>query len=144
MTMRQRVYRAYVICWISFILGILAVALLTMSNGKAGWPLVAWTWVWGVAVLFVLDRVTRCPFCGTRLLRPGLKPDLGRFAYIRCQSCRKRFDGRVGPDPEISDEAIAQGDPLLLDHQVLQPARTPIGSRATGWAITQLLTQVLV
>jgi hypothetical protein len=35
-------------------------------------------------------------------------------------------------------------DPLLLDHQVLQPARTSIGSRATQWAITQLLTQALV
>jgi hypothetical protein len=115
MTMRQRVYWASVTCHVSFILGTVGVALLTMSNGRAGWPFIAWTSVWGVAVLSVLDRVTRCPFCGARLLKRGLKPDVGRFAYIRCQSCRKRFDGREGPDPEISDEAIARGDPLMLD-----------------------------
>ena len=43
-----------------------------------------------------------------------MKPDPDKFAYIRCQSCRRRFDGREGPDPEVSDEALARGDPVLL------------------------------
>lgn len=43
-----------------------------------------------------------------------MKPDLDRFGYIRCQSCKRRFDGREGPDPEISDESLARGDSTLL------------------------------
>jgi hypothetical protein len=43
-----------------------------------------------------------------------VKPDFDEFAYIRCQSCRRRFDGREGPDPAVSDGAVAGGDPALL------------------------------
>lgn len=62
-----------------------------------------------VASIAVANWSVRCPHCGAALPR-----EVGRFAYIRCQACRRRFDGREGPDPEVSDEALAGGDPMLL------------------------------
>lgn len=142
--MRRRVYLAYLTCWVSFFVAVLVIGrLLTMPDGRIGWQVIPWVGALGIATSFVLNRVTRCPFCGARLLRPGGKPEFDRFAYIRCQSCRKRFDGQVGPaDPEISDEAIAGGNPLLLqayrdesaELQLLNRARTDPELAESCWS----------
>jgi len=126
MSMRRRVYLAYWTCWAAIIASFLLVYRLPIT---AGWQLFAWT-SFSLSAFILLDRTTRCPYCSARLIREGVKPDLDRFAYIRCQSCRRRFDGREGPDPEISDEALAEGDPTLLAAYRETSARTRLSVQA--------------
>jgi hypothetical protein len=111
MSIRQRVWCV----WLASLAAIPGAYLLAqeLSLGD-GWRFAAWVGLYFGCVA-VLDRFARCPNCGVRLLESGFKPDVGKFAYIRCQGCRRRFDGREGPDPEVSDEALAQGDPILLE-----------------------------
>src|SRR5688572_26762486 len=110
MSIRQRVWSVY--------LASLAAIPCTYQLSQElplgdGWRFAAWIGMY-FGTIALLDRLARCPHCGARLLESGFKPDVGKFAYIRCQGCRRRFDGREGPDPEVSGEALAEGDPMLL------------------------------
>jgi hypothetical protein len=110
MSVRQRVYSVYLASLAAVFATNLLAHQLPFSDG---WRFAAWMGLWFGSIA-VLSRWARCPHCGTRLLGYGLRPDVDEFAYIRCQECRRRFDCREGPDPEISDEALADGDPVLL------------------------------
>src|SRR5687768_2931116 len=95
LSMRRRVYLAYLICWAVIMAAFPLVYGLPVTGG---WQLFAWATI-SMSAFMLLDRAARCPYCGARLIRQGVKPDFDKFAYIRCQSCRRRFDGREGPDP---------------------------------------------
>jgi hypothetical protein len=124
--MRRRVYLAYGTCWGAIVASFFLVYQLPITGG---WQLFAWSG-FSLSAFILLDRMARCPYCGVRLIREGVKPDFDRFAYIRCQSCRRRFDGREGPDPEISDEMLAGGDPTLLAANRETSAQTALSLQA--------------